>query len=335
MLDLDGSAGGGQLLRTALALSALAGEPFRMTGVRAERESPGLRPQHCAAVRVLGDVTDADVEGASEGSTELTFDPGRPRPGRYEVDVGTAGSLPLLFDAVLPLALDTPGPLSVTATGGTDVKWSPTTAHYRSVKLPLLGAAGLWGTLEVARPGFYPAGGGRATLSVAPSAPEPLELVERGDFEGARVYSTAATALDDAAVARRQAAAAAERLAAAGLDVYERVVRTADADSPGSAVCVRLDYGETRAGFDALGERGRPAEDVGETAADAAIDFENGVGAVDRHLADQLIVPLALAGGRVRIPAVTDHVETCVALLGEFGFEVALEGRPEGALLSA
>ncbi|MFB6217909.1 MAG: RNA 3'-terminal phosphate cyclase [Halobacteriaceae archaeon] len=331
MLELDGSAGGGQLLRTALSLSAVTGTPFEMSDVRGARDDPGLRPQHLTAVEVLAAVTDAAVEGAEPGATELTFRPGPPQPGHYEADIGTAGSLALLFDALLPLAVELDAPLSLAATGGTDVQWSPTAAHYRRVKLPLLRRHGLAAAVDEARPGFYPA----ATLYLAPSRPEPLALRERTAFAGARVYSTAATELADAGVARRQADAAAERLADAGLDPVERVVRTGDADCPGSAVCVRLDYGTGVAGFDALGERGTPAEEVGAAAADGAVAFDAGPGAVDGYLADQLVVVLALAGGTVRVPAVTDHVRTAVELVGEFGRDVTVEERERGALLSA
>lgn len=335
MLELDGSAGGGQLLRTALALSAVTGRAFEMTGVRGARDDPGLRPQHVRAVELLAAVADADVEGADPNSTELVFDPGSPRGGRYEVEVTTAGSLTLLFDAVLPVAVAIEEPLVVAATGGTDVRWSPTAAHYRAVKLPLVRRHGLAAAVDIERPGFYPAGGGAATLHLAPSTPDGLALTRRGGFEGARVYATAATELADAGVARRGVDAAARELAGADLEVVERVLRVADADCPGAAVCVRLDYAGGVAGFDALGERGRPAEDVGRAATEAALAFEEGAGAVDRHLADQLVVMLAVAGGSVRIPSVTDHVRTAVDIVGAFGADVAVERRESGALLSA
>jgi RNA 3'-terminal phosphate cyclase (ATP) len=189
--------------------------------------------------------------------------------------------------------------------------------------------------VELDRPGFYPVGGGAATLSVWPSAPDPPDLTDRGGFEGARVYSTAATALADADVARRQADAAADVLDRAGLDPVERVTRIADADCPGSSVCVRLDYAGGVAGFDRLGERGTPAEDVGSAAADAAVDFDEGAGAVDSHLGDQLVVVLALVGGQVRFPAVTDHVRTAVDLVDSFGLAIELRDGDRGALLSA
>ena len=331
MLELDGSDAGGQFVRTALALSALEDEPVRLENVRGGRSTPGLRPQHLAGVEGVAAVCDAAVSGASVGAETVEFDPGEAGDGRipggtYAVDIGTAGSVTLLFDALLPLSTRLESPLSVTVTGGTDVKWSPPLDYFRHVKLPLLRAHGLAAAVEVDRRGFYPKGGGRATLHLAPSTLEPIELDSRGDLEGVRLYSTEADALADRDVATRQAAGALERLAPDedGLEVLERVETTAASACPGSALVVQLGVTAGAAGFTALGERGKPAERVGEAAADAARRFLGHDAPVDRHLADQLLVFLALAGGRVRLPAVTEHVETSLELLDSFGFDVAV-----------
>ncbi|WP_135854201.1 RNA 3'-terminal phosphate cyclase [Halorussus salinus] len=366
LLELDGAAGGGQLVRTALALSMVADEPFRMTNVRGDRPTPGLKPQHLAAVRAAAEVCDAAVEGAEQGAEELTFRPGSPTGGeresaeresrrttfdggRVEVDIGTAGSATLLFDALLPVAVALDRPLAVTATGGTDVKWSPSMAHYRRVKLPLVREAGLLATVECDRTGFFPAGGGEATLWLAPAARSDLtalDLTAPGDLRGVRVRSKESADLADADVAARQAASARERLRAGDgatvpdeVSVTEETHSSVATSSPGSALAVVLDYEETTVGFDALGEKGKPAEAVGREAAARAVEFRRRVEeydsaavapAVDAHTADQLVVVLALAGGRVAIPAVTGHVRTCVDLVGEFGFEVRIEEDGDG-----
>ncbi|WP_255194039.1 RNA 3'-terminal phosphate cyclase [Natronobeatus ordinarius] len=333
MLELDGSDAGGQFVRTALALSALENEPVRLENVRGGRSTPGLRPQHLAGVETIAAVCDADVSGADVGSQTVEFDPrsgrvddGRLPGGTYAVDIGTAGSITLLFDTLLPLSVRLESPLSVTVTGGTDVKWAPPLDYVRYVKLPLLRRSGLVAAVEVDRRGFYPTGGGRATLHLAPAALEPLALESRGDLEGVRLYSTEADALADRDVATRQAEGALERLdpGERGLEVGERVETTAASACPGSAFVLRVDGESGPAGFTALGERGKPAERVGEDAADAAIRFLEHDAPVDRHLADQLLVFLALAGGRVRIPEVTAHVETSLKLLASFDFDVTL-----------
>lgn len=325
MIDLDGSAGGGQLVRTALTLSAITGRPFAMSGIRAERSTPGLQPQHLAVLHLFADLCDAELPAVSAGDERVEFEPEAPDPGHYEVDIGTAGSIGLLFDAVCPVGVRLDRPLRVTATGGTDVKWAPTLGFVRHVKLPLLRAHGLVAVAERRRPGFYPAGGGEATLTVGPSDLGRFDLTTPGSLEGTRVYSLASESLAERDVARRQASAAVDTLAEAGHEIRETAVVTAQADSPGSAVVVGLDFETGRAGTDALGERATPAETVGETAAAAAIEHLDSGAVVDRHLADQLVLPVGLAGGAVSIPAVTDHVAAAVDLVRAFGIDVEVE----------
>jgi len=331
MLGLDGSEGGGQLVRTALACSALTGEPFRMTGVRGARPDPGLRPQHLGAVRAVASVCGAAVAGGEEGSEELVFEPGPATGGEYEVDIGTAGSVPLVLDAVLPVAYAISEPLELRATGGTDVKWAPTANHQRRVKLPLARRIGLEAEAAVLRRGFCPAGGGEMTLSLSPSTPRGLELVERGRLRAVDVASVASRRLADPEVAERQAEAAVEALEEPDLGVsVESAVEYAHSDSPGSAVLVRAAYDGSPAGFDALGERGRPAEEVGETAASAFRRFHGRDAAVDEHTADQLVLPLAVAGGTVTVPRVTDHVATVTELVRSFGADVEIDATADG-----
>lgn len=331
MIEIDGSEGGGQFLRTALSLSALTGESFEVREIRDGRPNPGLRPQHLSAVEVLAEVCDAEVSETAVGADSLTFHPGDVQPGTYEVDIGTAGSIMLLFDTVLPLAMTTPKPIVLTATGGTDVKWSPTTAHYRQVKLPLLRRFGLQAVVDVDRPGFYPAGGGEATLRIGSTRLSRLTLsareVGRGtQLDAARVYSLSSADLAESNVAARQAKAAVDELEKLGLPTVERDVRYANADSPGSAIAIRLEGEGTMAGFDALGEPGKPAEDVASEAVEDTTAFvQETTAAVDRHTADQLLVFLGLAGGEIAVPEITDHITASRTLLSAFGFDVDVE----------
>lgn len=335
MLEIDGSDGGGQLLRSALALSGVSGEPFTMTDVRGGRQTPGLRPQHLAAVELLADICEAEVSDAEVGSDKVTFRPETVASGDYEVDIGTAGSITLLFDTVLPLAAVLENPLVVTARGGTDVKWSPTMDFWRWSKLPLLRQHRLNATVEVGRRGFYPDGGGEATLRVGPSSLSAFDLGQGGAENRARVYSVASTDLADQSVAERQASRAVERLDSEGLTPVEWTVQYADAASAGSAVAVRLDCEHAQSGFDALGEPGKPAEEVADDAVDSVVEFSSDSAAVDRHSADQLLLFLALAGGELRIPEVTEHVRTNRSLLAAFGLETTLRPGEKSPLLRA
>jgi len=334
MLELDGSEGGGQLFRSALTLSALTTTAFEMGDVRGSRPESGLKPQHLTALQTVADICNASVEGAEIGSSTVTFEPDEPTGGRYEAAIGTAGSVTLLFDAVLPLASALDRPLTLAASGGTSVAWSPSMPWYRRVKLPLLRRTDLTAAIDVERPGFYPAGGGQATLSLAPSTPSKLSLRDSGEPERALVHSTATTDLEDSDVAERQAKQARQRLASdVDVEVTERATRYVSADSTGTVALVVLAYGNGVIGADALGEPGKPAEDVANEAVDAALsDHETGA-AVDEHLADQLIPWLATVGGEVRIPRVTDHVETHVDLFDAFGFDVRIERTDDGPVL--
>ena len=328
-LAVDAADGGGQLLRTAVTLSCLTARPVELTGVRAARPNPGLRPQHVACVEAARALTGAAVTGCEEGAETLTFAPGDQPRGDVSVDVGSAGSIALVFDTVYPLAVALDAPSSVAVSGGTDVEWAPTFDWYRRVKLPLLARSGVAVDAALGRRGFYPAGGGRATLTVAPSSLQPLALGERGDVV-ATVHAVASDDLADADVCARAVRRLRQRLS---LPTVEATTAYADTDSPGFALAVSV-VGEGRAGFDALGERGVPAEEVADGDVDDVHGWLDGSGAVDAHLADQLVVPLALAGGVVRIPRLTSHVRTSLALVERFGVDVERRAGDESVVLA-
>ncbi|WP_336036951.1 RNA 3'-terminal phosphate cyclase [Halobacterium yunchengense] len=332
---LDGGDGGGQLVRTALSLSAVTGEPFRMRHVRRARANPGLQAQHCAAIEAVAAACDAATTGVEVGSESFTFEPGeadveddeRVLGGSVAVEVGTAGSVPLVFDALLPVAVALEEAFTARLEGGTDAKWAPPFDYFRHVKLPLLRAHGLEADATLDRRGFYPRGGGEATLTVEPSTLASVELTERGDRESLTAYSVAEESMADDEEAERQADAAPE--AADVRTSYE------PADCTGSAFVLAAEYEHSRAGFAALGEMGREPEAVGADAVERFEAFEDGDAAVDEYLADQLLPYVALAGGEIRAPAVTTHVETCVSLLEDFGYDVAVEPDGDTVLLSA
>ncbi|MFB6188419.1 MAG: RNA 3'-terminal phosphate cyclase, partial [Halapricum sp.] len=298
--------------------------------IRGSRPEPGLRPQHLAAVDLVAAYCDADVDGAELASETVTFDPGETRLRTLTVSIPTAGSVTLLLDTVLALATVADEPIIVTATGGTDVKWSPTVAYLRRVKLPLLARFGLDASLLLGRTGFYPAGGGEVTLRLRPSSLSRIDLPDRGALDRVEIYSKASTDLAERDVAERQADHARERLRAAdiratGIETTDPTVEYVETRSTGSTLLLRGVYERSLAGFDALGERGRTAEAVADRAVEAFTGFHDGAAAVEEHMADQLLLFLALAGGRVRIARVTEHVETTLSLLEAFGVDVTLD----------
>jgi len=333
MLEIDGSAGGGQIVRTALSLSALSGTAVRIEKVRGDRPTPGLRPQHLAAVEATAALCSATVEGGEVESETLVFRPEEVAADDVSVDVGTAGSVALVFDTLLPLAVALDDPATVTVTGGTDTKWAPLVSYLKRVKLPLLAEVGLDAEVTVDARGFYPAGGGRATLTLWPSELSSLSLTDRGALRRMEVYSTATEELADAEVAERQAGAVAEGLDADASVGTEAV--SVEADSTGSSILLVAVYENSRAGFSALGEAGKPSEEVAAEAVEAFHRFHEGAAVVDQHLADQSMVFLALAGGQVLAPEVTDHVETNRAVIEAFGYDLAVSDGDGGVLLEA
>lgn len=322
MRQIDGGAGGGQLLRWAVALSALRGDAVEVENIRGARERPGLRPQHVAAVRAAAAFTDAETEGLETGSESIVFDPGPVSGGSASVDVGTAGSISLVFDTILPLGLQTPDPIHLAVTGGTDVKWAPPIEYHRRVKLPFLGEFDFVGRIDLDRRGFYPNGAGAATIRIQPAEIDSIRCTAPGPLEEVAVLSVATPDLADADVAERQADAAAETVA----EVVEAPVRSdheyADADSTGSSIIVVATYRQSRAGFSSLGEPGKPAEDVAQDAVSAFQDFHSSGAAIDSHLADQLLPFLAIAGGQITTPELTHHIETATELLRTFDYEI-------------
>lgn len=325
MITLDGQSGGGQLVRTAVATSAVADEPIRMENVRGGRDNPGLKAQHVAAIESVAAFSSATVENVEIGAEEFVFDPGTVDGGTHEQSIETAGSVTLVFDAVLPLVATLTNRAALTVSGGTDVTWSPPYDYFRHVKLPVLRSIGITARTSIEQRGFYPSGRGKADLVVEPSDLSRLDLTERGPLESVAVHSVAAADLESASVADRQATAASEAIEETVDVPVETTVSYPETRDKGSVVVVSATFESSIAGFSALGEPGKPSEEVATTATDRFEAFLATDAAVDRHLADQLVPFLAFAGGSISIQEVTTHVETHRDLLREFGYEVRVE----------
>ncbi|MGQ9921687.1 MAG: RNA 3'-terminal phosphate cyclase [Desulfobacca sp.] len=326
MLVFDGSygEGGGQIVRSALALAALTGRTVRLENIRAKRPKPGLRPQHLTAVRALAEITGATLSGAQLGATSLTFAPQGIFPGSYRFDVaqqtGSAGAVTLLAQTLLPVLSFAPGPSSLVLLGGTHVPWSPPFHYLAWVFLPALQQLGLTATAEIRRWGFYPRGGGEIHLQLTPvtrlqgvdwtTPPTPTA------FQG---LSAAANLPDQ--VIRRQSQTLRAQLP------WPLPIREEKAPSPGPGSFVFL-WGP-QAGFAALGAKGKPAEQVATEAVAAFQGFLQAAAGVDRHLADQILLYAALAGGPTvfSTDAITLHLLTNSWVIRQFlEVSIAVQG---------
>ncbi len=317
---IDGSCGegGGQVLRTALALSVLSGRPFRMTNIRARRANPGLAPQHLHAVRAFCQLSGGSCRGDAEGSRELTFSPGPVKNGSYRVDIGTAGSVTLVLQALaLPLAM-AEGISEISCRGGTHVPWSPPFNYIESCWLPFMTRIGIRMEIELERAGFYPRGGGVVSARIqGGSRLRPLILTERGDLQAIEVVSAAARLPTH--VRHRQAGRARVGVLAAGVSPAVQLIEM-EAASPGSVVAITGVFEQTRVVASALGARGKSAEKVGEEAAAEFRSYFDRPGAVDEHLADQLILPLVFAEGASEFTTVrvTRHLQSNADVIKAF-----------------
>lgn len=326
MLIIDGAhgEGGGQILRSSAALSVVTGQAFRIERIREHRDKPGLRPQHLCGILAVAEVGGATIEGAAVGSRELTFVPGAVRPGPYRFDIGTAGSTLLVIQALLPALLVAAGRFDLEVIGGTHNTKAPTYDFFARVLAPIL--VGLGASIEHAmdRPGFYPSGGGKIRVTAEGLGGRgrlaPLDLCARGDVHTRRVRARVSGL--PRTIAERQIASACARL---GWDpAAHGVIEETHGPGRGTACAVELGAAHVTELFAAIGERGMPAEQVGLAAADEAAAWLAAGVPVGEHLADQLLVPLALGrGGRFRTVRPTPHTTTQIDLLRQFlGIEV-------------
>jgi RNA 3'-terminal phosphate cyclase (ATP) len=342
---LDGGAGegGGQILRTALSLSAITGKPFSIVRIRASRLKPGLRPQHREAARAVAELVDAELSGADVGSSRLEFRPRRrAAAGAYAFDIGTAGSTPLLFQTICwPLAL-AGAPSTLTLRGGTHQDHAPSFHYLALVWAAAVARLGFAFRLELQAAGFYPEGGGEFSGAIDPAHPmPPLDLRHRGTLQDVEVVSMVGGLGFE--VADRQASRALAGLREAGVHAQAERVPVPAHLSRGGHVLIVSNFERTRAGHGAVGGRERTPEQTAEDAVRGFRDHLARGAAVDRHLGDQLLLPAAiLAAGlvppppgvvpatRYTVAAVTKHLTTNAEVIRRFlDVDVSIVGRED------
>jgi RNA 3'-terminal phosphate cyclase (ATP) len=326
LIEIDGSygEGGGQILRTALALSAILKKPCTIHHIRSKRKNPGLQAQHLEAVEALARITEAETEGVKFGSQKITFNPNEILPGDYQFEVKTAGSVTLILQAIfLPLCL-AQGNSTLTLIGGTHVPWSPPFHFFSQVLLPTLESMGISVNATIEKWGFYPRGGGNVKLKIKPVHElRPINLVERGSLKRVRGLSAASNLPKH--VAERQREQALKRIQGElNIDAEISILYDAPSIGQGSFLFLLTEYGKVLAGFSSLGSRGKPAEKVADEAVDVLKEYINAEGCIDPHLADQLIPFMALAKGNSSFTTtqMTDHLLTNLWVISHF-----LEGK--------
>ena len=318
MLTLDGSQGegGGQILRTALSLSVLTGQPFVIDRIRAGRERPGLQRQHLAAVQAVATVAKADLSGAEVGSKTLRFRPGTLTPGSYAFSVGSAGSATLVLQTLLPALVTAAAPSTLTLEGGTHNPWAPPYDFLEKAFIPLLVRMGARVRVRLERRGFYPAGGGRLHVEIEPVARlEPLTLRERGTI-GARRAVAIVSRLSPA-IARRELDVLGRELSLQPNQL--KVEEDRSSPGPGNAVRVDIESEHVTEVFTGFGRKGVAAETVAGLLATEVRAYLDSEAPVGEHLADQLLIPCALAGGGSFVASpISSHTTTNMDIIARF-----------------
>jgi RNA 3'-terminal phosphate cyclase (ATP) len=318
MIEIDGSLGegGGQVLRTSLSLAVCKKAPLRIFNIRSGRKKPGLAKQHLTAVQAAGAICRAGLRGASPGSQDVTFTPGDVRPGDYKFSVGSAGSATLVLQTVLPPLLRASGPSRLILEGGTHNTWAPPFDFLQKAFLPLIERMGPRVSARLERAGFYPAGGGRFSVEIQPAETlTPLHLTGRGQVKR-RLARVIISNLPQH-VAEREIRVLGSRLG--WRKELLRIEPVPDPAGPGNVVLIEIECEQITEVFCAFGQRGVKAEKVAGRAADLALGYLGSDAPVGEHLADQLLLPLALAGaGSFITSAVSHHAETNIEVIKRF-----------------
>jgi len=335
LIEIDGSfgEGGGQILRTAVALAVVTKKPCRIFNIRKGRPKPGLMTQHLLGIQTLANLCNGNLEGDFLESKEVKFYPAEIRPKDLHIKIETAGSITLVLQTLIPPAIFTQSPIKISFDGGaTDTFFSPTTDHFRYVFLKILEKIGAKVDINIIRRGYYPEGGAKVEIVVYPllrpakrdsrekaSKLKSLNLVERGKLEKIIAISGASESLKTKKVAERQMAGVREILGKLKLPIEEKV-EYYQTKSPGSQVCLIAEFENTIIGTDSLGKLGKRAEDVGKEAALELLKEQKSEACLDKHLADQILPYMALAKGKssITVSEITEHCKTNIWVIEKF-----------------
>jgi RNA 3'-terminal phosphate cyclase (ATP) len=330
MIIIDGSQGegGGQILRTSLSLSIVTGKSLRIFNIRAGRKKPGLKRQHLTAVHAAAQISGAEAQGAEIGSRDLMFVPGKLTPGEYRFSIGTAGSTTLVLQTVMPPLLTASSSSKLTLEGGTHNLAAPPFDFLKRTFLPLINRMGPAVKLSLLRPGFYPAGGGQFTAAIRPAEKlTPIDILERGEIVAQKARAMVANLPRHIAERELKVIQKDLDMPAADLSVFE----IDNARGPGNVVFIEIVSPHISEVFTGFGEKGVRAETVARRAAEEAKHYLKSGAPVGSHLADQLLLPFALAGGGSFITQeLSEHSKTNIAVIQKFlNIDISLESISE------
>ncbi|MFH0832228.1 MAG: RNA 3'-terminal phosphate cyclase [Candidatus Aenigmatarchaeota archaeon] len=326
MIEIDGShgEGGGQILRTAIALSAITGKPCKVYEIRANRSRPGLQAQHLAALNAVGKLCNAEIIGNELGSTEIEFIPHEIKGGSLSINVGTAGSTALVLQALLIPAFHCKKPLDISITGGTLNKWAPSIYYLQNITLTLFRKLGCNAEIILHKHGFYPKGGGIVEAKITPSTVRAIELIKSGKVLEISGLCLASEDLQNDKVAERM-----QKVARQGVFREFQLspkIKTeyAQSESTGCGIDIIAVCENTIIGANAIGEPGKRAEKVATEALAELIEFHSSDATLDKHMADQIIPYMALGTANdkkesmVKVVEITEHTRTNVWVVEKF-----------------
>lgn len=312
-IEIDGSIGegGGQILRTAITFSSILNKPVNIKNIRSNRPNPGLKAQHIGTVKLLADMCDANVENLKIGASWLKFKPTDTCISSLKLNIGTAGSIPLILSAIIPAASQNGAGCDLEISGGTDVKWSPTIDYFKFVVLPAFRSIGIECTIDILRRGYYPKGKGVVRACVKPSNKiNPLHMISRNSSPISLISICSNLPHN---IAERQKSAAINYLNERNVTCNESMINIETAISPGSSILLySVSQKGSFIGADMIGERGKPAEKVGIQAAKLFLKEYFSKAPIDMHLGDILVTPLFLSDKKsdFKVSKLTSHLKT-------------------------
>ncbi len=322
MIEIDGNylEAGGQILRTAVSLSAITGKPCHVFNIRKKRPKPGLKQQHLLGIQALAQLCNGKLEGDFLGSEEIKFFPGQTYRDQVSVNIPTAGSITLVLQTLIPPLLFSSKPTEIIFNGGaTDTFFSPTIDHFRYCLLKILEKMGARIEIDILKRGYYPEGQARVKAKVFPSKLKKISLSRRGEFQNILAISGASQFLKDKKVAERQLTGVKEILGKLKLPIQEQI-EYYETQCPGSQVCLLVNFENTILGVDNLGKLGKRAEEVGKESALELLKQQKSNACLDKHLADQILPYMALLNKKfsVTVSEITNHCKTNTWVIEKF-----------------